>query len=214
MVASRRHARTTVMTLVAASVLALAACGGASAQYVANSDEGFFLKFPKSWERFDIEESQRPDDATTDAWQVFLDANDDPTVDHLESVDQDQPVALVEIRSLLPAQREQVSLGYLRSLVLAGQADPLSLVSNGDPNIELVSYEELTEADGHWGSWIVVTVNAASGGEPVTIGHQVMVDPDLSTLYRLQVACRASCYDEHRQEIDRVFSSWTIEEHS
>ena len=194
------------MGLTAAVAPALAACGGPSAQYVSNSDEGFFLKFPNHWERFDIEESQRPDDATQDAWQVFLDANDEPTVDHLETVDQDEPVALVEIRPLLQAQRQQVSLSYLRSMVLAGQADPLTLVSNGDPSIELVSYEELTEADGHWGSWIVVTVNAAEGGEPVTIGHQVMVDPDLSTLYRLQVACRASCYDENRQEIDRVFS--------
>ena len=121
-------------------------------------------------------------------------------------------MALVEIRPLLPAQRQQVSLGYLRSLVLAGQADPLTLVSSGDPNIELVAYDELTGDGGHWGSWIVVTVGGANGGDPVTIGHQVMVDPDLTTMYRLQVACLASCYDEHRQEIDRVFASWTIEE--
>jgi hypothetical protein len=201
-----------VVGLAAAAVVMAAGCGGPSAQYVANSDEGFFLKFPNTWERFDIEESQRPDDATADAWQVFLDANDQPTVDHLESVDQDRPVALVEIRPLLQAQRQEVSLGYLRSLVLAGQADPMTLVSQGDPSIELVAYEELTEEGGHWGSWIVVTVNAAEGEEPVTIGHQAMVDPDLSTLYRLQVACSASCYDEHRQEIDRAFSSWTIEE--
>jgi hypothetical protein len=199
---------------LAGAVVVIAGCGGPSAQYVSNSDEGFFLKFPTTWERFEIEESQRPDDVTEDAWQVFLDANDEPTVDHIESVDQDEPVALVEIRPLLQAQRQQVSLGYLRSLVLGGQADPMQLVSSGDPSIELVAYEELTESGGHWGSWIVVTVNASEGGEPVTIGHQVMVDPDLSTLYRLQVACRASCYDEHRQEIDRVFSSWTIEEQS
>ena len=96
--------------------------------------------------------------------------------------------------------------------MLAGQADPLDLVSSGDPNIELVAYEELTEADGHWGSWIVVSVGTGGDGEPVTIGHQVMVDPDLTTMYRLQVACQAACYDENRQEIDRVFSSWTIEE--
>jgi hypothetical protein len=209
MIPGRRRALTAV---IAAALVVIAGCGGPSAQYVANSDEGFFLKFPNSWQRFDIEESQRPEDATEDAWQVFLDANDDPTVDHLEDIDLDRPVALVEIRPLLQAQRQQVSLGYLRSLVLGGQADPMALVSQGDPNIELVSYEELTESGGHWGSWIVVTVNGEDGGDPLTIGHQAMVDPDLTTLYRLRVACRASCYDEHRQEIDRVFSSWTIEE--
>jgi hypothetical protein len=209
MVTARRRA---LAGLLAVAAVVIAGCGGPSAQYVANSDEGFFLKFPTTWERFDIEESQRPDDVTEDAWQVFLDANDDATVDHLEGVDYDRPVALVEIRPLLQAQRQQVSLGYLRSLVFGGQADPMALVSEGNPDVELVSYEELTETGGHWGSWIVVTVNAADGGEPVTIGHQAMVDPDLTTLYRLRVACRASCYEEHRQEIDRVFSSWTIEE--
>jgi hypothetical protein len=200
-------------TAVLAGIVAVAAaCGGSGVQYIENQDAGFFLKFPDRWARFDIEESPRPDDVTPDAWHVFMDANDQPTEDHAASAQHDEPIALVEIRPLRGNERQQISLVYLRSMVMNGQADPVQLALTEEQGIELVSYEEVTQDAGYWGSSIVVTLPEGEG-EVITIGQRAMVDPELTTLYRLLVACRAECYDDNRQEIDDVFSSWTIEEH-
>jgi hypothetical protein len=200
------------VTAVLAGIVAVAAaCGGSGVQYLENQDAGFFLKFPDTWTRFDIEESPRPEDVTPDAWHVFLDANDEPSQDHASTAQHDEPIALVEIRPLRTSERQQISLTYLRSMVMNGQADPVTLALTEQQGVELVAHEELHEADGHWGSSIVVTLPEGDG-EVITIGQRAMVDPELTTLYRLLIACRAECYDQNRQEIDDVFSSWTIEE--
>lgn len=206
-----------VAALVAVATL-LSACGSSKYQYVKNSDRGLYLKLPSSWETFDLsaEEAERRPDAIFPPrpWSIGFDAADKPSTDHIGSESPPQPVGIVRVSPLATAEpRSSISLKYLRSLVLGseGDLDPLALASNGQPGLEIVSYDELKTADGHWGTRIVITVTE-DAGEPNTYAHVAMVDPGLEYLYSMRVWCEPECYRDNQNEINRVLESWTIQE--
>lgn len=202
------------LLLVVVASSALGGCGKSGVQYIKNSDRGLFVKVPSDWQRFDIEPHDRPDSVIPRAWQVFVDADPEPTVDHLFSPEATKPSALVEIVPLVTSSpRDDISLTYLRALTIdpEGESDPLALIESGSDNLELVAYDEMSTADGYWGNHIVINVKQDDGSF-ATVGQTAMVDPELNHLYRIAISCASDCYDTNRQEINRIFDSWTIEE--
>ena len=205
--------RTAALLLVVASIV-MGACGDRGVQYIKNSERGLFVKVPSDWQRFDLKVEDRADSVIPRAWQVFVDADPEPTVDHLFSAHATKPSALVEIVPLVTSSpRDDISLTYLRALTIdpEGESDPLALIESGSDTLELVAYDEMSTGDGYWGNHIVINVKQDDGSF-ATVGQTAMVDPDLNHLYRIAISCASDCYDTNRQEINRIFDSWTIEE--
>jgi hypothetical protein len=198
------------VVLAAAVFAALAACGGSGKQYVSNDDAGLYVRVPESWQRFDITAENRPESVLPRAWTVVLDASDQPSLANLETEGIESPVMLVQVVPL-NRERDGISLTSLRSRPYS--VDPLKAVRDGDPNLEIVRYEEPRFAGGYWGTELVINVRGESG-KWSTVAHVAMVGTELDKLYELTIRCSSTCFDREADTIHDVIDSWRIEETS
>jgi len=197
----------------------LPACGSSGYEYVTNKDKGLYLKIPDSWQQVPLQvDNSRPDNVfTSRPWQVLLDSSaSTASPSHFEDLNVGEPVGKAVVLPLETNDpRWTVSITFLRSGVLApitgdNTVDPLQLISDGNTDIELVDYQELANDDGYWGTHTVVNVHV-QGDRWVTIGEIAETDTAMKNIYRLTVLCEASCYEDHLDEINRIFDSWTLE---
>jgi hypothetical protein len=212
----RRH----VVAIALCAGVLVAGCADSGYQYVTNKDQGAYFKVPDGWELFDLadeEERDAPPDRAEavdlggpEPWRIVFDAAPDPSVDHLREASPEHPVGIAEVAPITTrAIRDGVDLAALRAMALGGQADPVALLEQGDPNIELVSFEDITTEDGFRGNHIVVNLKLEDGSFR-TIDHIALLDAATTRMYRFVVTCSAACYLENRAEIERIMDSWQI----
>ena len=213
--------RRAVPVLVALTAVAplLAACAGSGYRYVENGDEGAYFKVPDGWELYEVDfhdtlptDRPLPDGAelVEGPWRVVFDSAPDPSVNHIDELQPEHVVGQAEIGAIRTDRRDTLTLADLRSLVLGGEADPIDLYEQGSTDLELVDYEEIATADGLRGNRIVVNVRL-QGDDFVTIDQVALVDAATETFYRFLVKCDAACYRDHRDQIDTIVDSWTVE---
>jgi hypothetical protein len=201
---------------VVVAALAAGACGGDSGyDYVSNTGAGLYFRVPNDWTVFDVDTGAgRPDAIVPQSpWIRVLDASPNPTETNFLADVPTSPVGIAEIQPL-QLRRDDVSLSELRALALDGQGDPVRLVEEGsNPNLELVSLEDVSTADGFRGERMVFNLQVTPG-QYVTIDQTALMNNDLTEIYRLLLKCESACYEDHRSEINGIVDSWTIDQES
>lgn len=196
------------------------ACGSPSYTYVKNSADKTYFKVPASWRPIDqktLAEALGADQTSTGqpaAWMVAYDASENPSPTHLIERDTDVPIVYATVRRLPPQQRGQVSFDSLRDLLLpvtsaarANQTPQTSIFTD----FGLIDEQVLTPGSGIRGVHAVFRYRV-QGGPPQTFDQTSYVNDDASKVYVLLVRCSAECYEQRRDEIEDVVSSFTVRE--
>jgi hypothetical protein len=141
---------------------------------------------------------------------VAFDAAPRPALNHI-SIPGEHPAGLVRVLQLDDQAHDNVSLKLLRAQVFDG-TDPIEAQLSGDPNVEVLAHEDVTRAGGLRGTHLVVNLRGATGQEYVTTNYLALTDTATRRLYLLFIGCRASCYEQHKGEIEAIVDSWTVKE--
>ena len=211
---SRRVRRGWISALavgLAGLVMATACAPGDDFSYVSNRDAGLYFRVPGQWTVFDLDGTEGRPDAVTPArpWTRGIDASPLPSEGNLTNPVPLAPTGLAEIQPVRIRQ-DEVNLSTLRALALEGEADPLTLVEEGDEAIEIVRLEDIALRDGFRGQRLVFNLQL-EGDRFVTIDQTALLNNELTAIYRLLLRCESQCYENHRGAIDGVVDSWTIE---
>jgi hypothetical protein len=201
------------LLLAMAVATGVAGCGDADNEYVANNDAGLFVRLPADWTVYQVADNNPAADPRTDAdagrWRVVFDASESPTRAHLDQLVPDAPVGFVEIVPTALLEGAQLtSHAALRSMLLAGQGDPLD--PSIDVDVEVLDYEEV-DLGHHWGNRIVAEM-PAPGLENVIITQLAYLDSASNRVHVLRVVCSTTCYEAREDEINEVVDSWTLED--
>jgi hypothetical protein len=212
--------RELLLALLAAA--ALAACGAPQYHYVANSEDRTYVRVPASWSPIDARElgavfglDPTVEEAERGFWLEGYDADATPSAAHLVGPHTAAPVVFVGVRDVPQQARGQISLDVLRDLFrpvspTARQrvaADPTSPFSG----FTLISDEVLTPDEGLRGVRSVYGYRI-QGGPTQVFDQTVYVNDDASKIYMFLARCSQQCYEERRQEIESVVSSFTVRE--
>ncbi|WP_203987553.1 hypothetical protein [Sphaerisporangium rufum] len=220
------------MTLTAALVMgatiAAAGCGGAAFTYVTGGDGQSYFKVPASWRKVDqrsLEGYVFGDltSATAQArkrlsWTAGYDAFGPPSADHLYIAggDADRPFAFAMVSRLTEAERDKVSLDWLRNaallpVVLPEETRQKLEEAPGYPfkGFELVEDEVLPPADGVRGVHVVYNLRVL-GGPVQTFDQTAYLAADGGSVSVLLVRCSAACYRERAAEIGTVVGSFKV----
>lgn len=217
-------------------LIATAACGQPEHQYVKNSDEGVYIRVPRGWHQVDQAEvdtlllgdgtsleSQVQRDLT---WSVAYDASDEPTMTHFFA-NSGQPIVYMRVDRLLPGlngfklppglerfakQRDELSLNALRDWLLPVSEDERAawaaqgFAATG--TFELLEDEIVNPSKGLYGVHSVY--NYKLGEDVQSFDLTALVDDKHSRLYVLMVRCTALCYQQRRNELAEIVSSFTV----
>ena len=210
-----------VAAVLGAGMVVLAACGESSYRYITSSESETYLRVPNDWRVFDEDEvlgtgsdlsPQAARALRSRQWVVAFDSAPRPALAHIE-IPGEHPAGLARVLALDEEAQDNVSLKLLRAQVFNG-TDPVEAQLTGDPNVEVLSNEDITRPGGLRGTHLVVNLRGATGQEYVTTNYLALVDNETRTLYLLYIGCRASCYEQHEAEIERIVESWTVRERS
>jgi hypothetical protein len=217
---ARRGLPTWVAAVLAGLAALLAACGAPSYTYVKNSADNTYFKVPTSWRPVDQQAlakalgAEESAGGESGAWMVAYDAAENPSPSHLIEPDTEEPIVYASVRRLPPQARGQVSFDTLRDLLLpvtsaarAGQNPQTSVFTD----FRLVEESVLTPGNGIRGVHAVFHYRV-QGGPPQTFDQTSYVNDDASKVYVLLVRCSAECYEQRRDEIQDVVSSFTVRE--
>jgi hypothetical protein len=193
----------------------LAACGGARYHYVKSSSNQTYMRVPSKWTLYDEDElldnSEQSDEAKQQfkrlSWSVAFDASPRPSLDHLLS-GSDHPTGLVQVRTLLPSERDSFSLADLRSLLLP--VDPLSDEAQLSGDVEVLETNDVTR-DGMHGSEMLLNLKTPEG-DLVKWRQIAVVDSAVKKVHVLAVSCDAECYTANEDVITKIVDSWKVKE--
>lgn len=204
------------------SLLLLSACGASPYTYVANSDQGAYVRLPAEWSQ--IEESELVAAIGLDSsasleeqglWVRAFDAAQPPSSAHVLGASADEPAVLVYVRDIPEQSRGQFSLDTLRDMFQPVsetarqqlEANPLSSLSG----FQLLRDEVLTPGDGFRG--VHVTYAYRINGGPAQVFDQISyLNDDASTVYLVVARCSSDCFEQRQREIENVVSTFTVRE--
>lgn len=207
-----------VWPALVAAIALLAGCGAPEFTYVTNSADHTYLKIPNSWQPLDeksMAEGLGLDPAVSikdrGMWLVGYDADAAPSSSHLFGQHAPSPALFVQVTSVVPAARGQLSLDKLRDMFLA--VTPMGRQEQASPQLTdfgLRSDEVLTPKGLHG---VHVVYQYRLGGGPTQIFDKTAyVNDDASKLYVFFLRCSLDCYQQRQQEIKSVVSSFTVRE--
>jgi hypothetical protein len=198
-------------------VLLLASCAESGHRFVKNSSEGVYFKIPRAWEFYDEDavvksvsqglSPQEEDVLRQVSWNVGFDADPEPSIKHLQRLLTDHPKGRAHVAELEPAQRDSVSLGYLRNLVVPVD----ELLAQDESNVQVLDREDVTHSGFH-GVRFKFNVKAPESGKFVTFDQVALVDDKTSQVYLFVVSCEARCFEDNNGTIDKVVDSWTVKD--
>lgn len=202
------------MALVLAVVLA--ACGAPDFQYVKSSSDRTFVRVPQDWELFDEEDLLRSSTESPEqrdqfknlSWSVGFDARPAPAADTILAPS-GFPTGLVQVRTLLPSQRDSFSLADLRSLLLP--YDPLGDEARDAGQVEVLSASNVRRSGGFHGSELLLNLTTPEG-EVVKWRQVALLDANVEKVHLLVISCDVRCYDENESVIDGIVKSWKVED--
>jgi hypothetical protein len=205
--------------------VALAGCGDADHNYVANERAGVFLKLPTDWETFEVlgrDPTVRDSpvlDPSGGRWRVVFDSSSRPSRFNLEEPEPDSPVGFVAVTpgSLVanPADpgRNPIPLddsAVLRSSLFDFAADPFDAERfSAQVVIEPLDYEEV-DLDGFWGNRLIARLTNAAGTQ-IVVTNLSFTDDGGEKLYQLYIFCSVECYEQYEDDIEDVVDTFTLE---
>jgi hypothetical protein len=198
------------------TLLALAACGTPEYTCVTHSADRTYVKIPASWkpvenEQLDAALGLDPAVQAADVgiWHVAYDAAPVQATDHLVGWSATDPVALVSVRQIPPAERGSLSLDGLRDLFFpVSPAARAQAAAGGLDDFALLADEVLTPGSGLRGVHTVYRYRL--GSQSQMIDQTVYLNDDASTVYLFFVRCSTTCYQDRREEIENAVSSFTV----
>lgn len=207
---------------VLAVVALLTACGAPEYTYVTNSQDRTYLRIPHSWQPIDersLDEAIGLDPSDTEQqsgfWLEGYDADATPSADHLLGQHSAAPAVFIGVRDVPETARGQISLDLLRDLFrpVSASAREEEAMNPASPftGFALMDDEVLTPAAGLRGVHVVYRYRI-SGGPSQVFDQIAYVNDDASKLYMFYVRCSADCYQQRKQEIANVVSSFTVRE--
>lgn len=207
----RRGARVPVAVGLAALALFAAACSSTGYSYIKSSDDRTYFKVPEKWTLFDEDAltkgltPREREAALETSWQIGFDASPKPKLGHLLDVGSKHPNGIALVQELDFDSADSVSLSGLRNTFF----DIDTAVQNQAG--EIISYEPM-ELDGGFHGFRVVADLDTDDGHTMTVDQTTLLDQATSKMYVLLVTCRAQCYADNSDQIDRVVKSWTVED--
>lgn len=218
MVIGRRPSRLarTTGALALAGAIVLAACGSPKYHYVKSTSNSTFMRVPSQWTLYDeddlLESSEQSMESKEQfkrlSWSVAFDASPKPSLDHVLS-GSDHPTGLVQVRTLLPAERDAFSLSDLRSLLLP--VDPLSDEAQLAGDVEVLETKEVMLDGTFHGSEMLLNLKS-SEGDVVKWRQIAVVDAEVKKVHVLALSCDAECYVANETVIDNIIGSWKVKE--
>ena len=209
-----RGARPFAVLAVAGAVV-LAGCGGPRYHYVKSSSNRTYVRVPSKWTLYDedaiLSSTDQSDEAKAQfkrlSWSVAFDASPRPSLDHLLS-GSDHPTGLVQVRTLLPSERDEFSLSDLRSLLLP--VDPLSNEAQLSGDVEVLESKDIKQ-EGLHGSELLLNLRTPEG-DVVKWRQVALLDPAVRKVHVLAISCDTECYAANEDVIDSVVDSWKVKE--
>jgi hypothetical protein len=197
--------------LLAAAVAAVVACSAPEHTFVASPEADLVLKLPRSWSAVRDETSSNAATGRPDGgWAAVFDGSGQPDAKHADvTTAASEPVVHARVTVLESGAAGAVTGDRLRDMVLPFTAAARAQVAS-DPRA--ATFRQISDYD--------VRSSAASGVHVVysyDLGHgrqvfdlTAMVGSRRNRTYMLVVRCDEACYDEHRDEIAEVVSSFTV----
>lgn len=188
-----------------AGVLSLGACGG-DYRYVSHDASGLYFRLPDSWSALSVPDS----DATSSSVSYLrvLDSSPEPALEHLDDIG-DDPVGIVQVLDMTPAQRDTLSLSTLRELATNGEGDPFELQEEAASEVRVLRYRDLEVDGGYKGNRIAFSQTDEDGATIVT-EQLALLTPNADRIYQLVIHCSESCFEARKGEIDVVLDSWNV----
>lgn len=204
------------MVLAVACATVLAACGAPKYQYVKSTSDRTFMRVPSKWTLYDEDDLLEASDDSTESkeqfkkltWSVAFDASPKPSLDNILS-QTGHPSGLVQVRTLLPEQRDTFKLADLRSLLLP--FDPLSDEAQAQGDVEVLDLKDVRRDGGLHGSELLINIKSADG-ELLKWRQIALTDAAVSKVHVLAISCDDECYSANEGVIDRVIDSWKVKE--
>lgn len=174
-----------------------------------------FMRVPSKWTLYDEDDLLEDFNDSAEAktrfkdltWSVAFDAAPKPSLDHLLTPSA-HPTGLVQVRTLLPAQRDTFTLADLRSLLLP--FDPLSEEAQTGGKVEVLEIEEVQRAGGLHGSALLLNVKDKGG---IVKWRQIaLTDAAVNKVHVLAISCDENCYAANEGVIDKIIDSWKVKE--
>jgi hypothetical protein len=201
---------------LAAAVMAVAlaaGCAGSGFSYHANKDEKLYFKLPDDWTVYDTKDLLEGNPAAAGRMWVRGFVGGAPSIDAVFTAGNAQPRGYVQILTLDTLERDGVSLASLRATNFGDDpttgkpVDPLE-VAAADPNgrFQVLDYGDVV-LDGPHGVHLRVADRELGG----IIDQTVLVDKATTKRYVLSIGCSPTCFDEHKDEIEEVIKSWTLQ---
>ena len=187
--------------IVAASLLAAALVAGSCSvrgseyQYVRSPSTGTYLKLPDSWDIAKIES-----DEGVEFGRLF----DRKKID-LEgpSWAGERPTGFVQVRSLSTPERDVLSFELARNVVFD--------VDQGLADGTVTPVKNIKADQGDFrGQRIIFEIEG--DGTTATIDQTALVDAKTTRFYLLVIGCKSTCYEQYKDEIEDVASSFTLKE--
>ncbi len=215
MASAPRGALAVAVSALVALVVA-GACGAPKYHYVKSSADRTYVRVPHDWTLFDedqlvtgLEESpEAKEQYKRLTWSVAFDAAPRPSIDNVLSLSlSDHPVGIVQVRTLLPEQRDQFSLSTLRSVLL--DFDPLA--SDHQADVEVLESRDVERPGGLHGNELLINIKNPEGR--VLKWRQIaLLDSGVRKVHVLAIRCDHDCYTRNQKVIDQVVSSWKVKE--
>ena len=204
------------MVAVLAASIALAACGAPKYHYVKSTSNRTFMRVPSEWKLYDEDELLAASDDSAESkeqfkkltWSVAFDASPKPSLDHILS-QTSHPSGLVQVRTLLPEQRDSFKLADLRSLLLP--FDPLSEDAQTQGDVEVLDLKDVRRDGGLHGSELLLNLKSADG-KLLKWRQIALIDAAVSKVHILAISCDDACYSANEGVIDTVVDSWKVKE--
>lgn len=204
------------MPVGVAAVLLATACGAPKYHYVKSTADRTYFRVPSHWTLFDEDELLRSSDQSPEAksqfkrltWSVAFDGSPEPSLEHILS-EVDHPSGLVQVRTLLPEQRDAFRLADLRSLLLP--FDPLSEEAQTSGDVEVLQLREVRLPGGLHGSDLLLNLKSDEGN--LLKWRQVaLTDAAVRKVHVLAISCGDECYSANQGVIDKIVDSWKVKE--
>lgn len=205
-----------MLPVVVVCAIALVACGGPRYHYVKSTSDHTFMRLPSKWTLYDEDQLLKASGDSAEAkqqfkqltWSVAFDASPRPSLDHILT-QAGHPSGLVQVRRLLPSQRDTFSLADLRSQLLP--FDPLSDEAQTNGDVEVLRSTEVKRSGGLHGSELLLNIKTPTG-DLLKWRQIALTDAGVSRVHLLAISCDATCYAANEGVIDKIVASWKVKE--
>lgn len=198
----------------------IAGCGAPQYTFVANTTDHAYFKVPNRWHKIadtalaaEINSGSPPPAAGGGGpWSVGYDASTIPSASHALSPATRQPFAFAQVGKLNSTTQNAMSYDGLRDFFLPVTAVARQIAaSQGFPltGFRLLHDALLTPGQGVHGVHVTFDYRYPDGSLD-TFDQVAFTNADNTEVYVLLVHCLATCYSQHRSEINAVMSSFTV----